>query len=103
LLVWLFLGATQVLTLVAAPARISRLERALQKMPDEPAFTEVREGFEQSQREDRFRLACAAVLAPLFLGAALWRWSRGRSGPARMAQPAAAAGTSKAEAVGDPR
>jgi hypothetical protein len=87
--VWLFLAATQVLTLVGALARLSRLERALQSMPDEAAYAKVREAFEEIRRDNRFQLAGAAILTPLFLSAALWRWSRGRSNPARIAEPVA--------------
>jgi ferric-dicitrate binding protein FerR (iron transport regulator) len=83
--VWVFLAATQVLTLGAAPYRLSRLEQALQRMPSEPAYAEVRERFEEIRREERFQLAGAAILAPLFLGLAFWRWSRSRSDTARTA------------------
>jgi hypothetical protein len=90
--VWLFLAATQVGTLIAAPFRISGLEKALQRMSNEPAEDRVREGFEKIVREERFRMASASFLAPLFLGAALWRWSRGRFDAARAAKPAGTAG-----------
>lgn len=85
--VWLFLAATQVLTLVAAPARLSELTEALQRMPAVPAYAKVRAAFEESKRDNEIQVAGAAVLAPLFLGAALWRWLRRRSDAPHVFQP----------------
>jgi hypothetical protein len=77
--VWIFLAITQLGTLIAAPLRMSELSQALLKMPDRPEYADVREHFQENWRDNRFQLASAAVLAPLFLGLGLWRWSRSRS------------------------
>jgi hypothetical protein len=85
--VWLFLAVTQVGTLIAAPYRMSKLDHALLGMPDRPEYADVREHFENTWRDNRFQLASAAVLAPLFLGLGWWRWLRYRSDKSAQSDP----------------
>jgi hypothetical protein len=83
--VWLLLAATQVLNLIAGTHRLSTLGDALRKMPDSTFYVELREHIENIRRDEQFNLAVAAVFALVFLGLALWRWSRGRSEATRAA------------------
>jgi hypothetical protein len=77
--VWLFLALTQVLTLVIVPYRLSELNQMLLETPDRPELADFQNHLQKSWRDDRFQLASAAVLAPLFLGLGWWRWSQNRS------------------------
>jgi hypothetical protein len=86
--VWLFLAVTQVLTLVAAPFRLAEGERVLRRLPDHPAYVEMRARFEKYQRDEQIQFICATVLGPLFLGAAIWRWSSGRARSGQTVEPA---------------
>lgn len=81
--VWLFLAATQILMLLVRPHELSELEQALVEMADKPAYAKpayagVREAFEKVRKDKQFDLVSAAILAPVFLGLAAWRWHRGR-------------------------
>jgi len=87
--IWIFLAITQVGTLIGASHRMSELSQALLEMPNIPEYANVREHFQDSWRDNRFQLAGAAVLAPLFLGLGLWRWSRNQSDQGAQNDPAA--------------
>jgi hypothetical protein len=84
--VWLFLAVTQLMALAIVPLQLSDLDQALLEMPDTPEYAKVRAGFEIIRRDKRFQLDCAMILAPLFLGATVWRCSHGRPAPAGIAE-----------------
>ena len=76
--VWLFVAATQIVTLVARSQDLPTLVKAIQAMSNVPADAELKSRFEEIRRDRCRDLIAAAILAPMSLALACWAWSARR-------------------------
>jgi hypothetical protein len=87
--VWIFVAASQVLSLCARLTELPDLNQAIQRLADEsaesansPAIVEIKCAFERIRRQKRIDLVAAAFLAPLSTALAYWKWSSRRGSKA---------------------
>jgi hypothetical protein len=72
--IWLFIAITQALILATRPFSISDIDQAIQTFGDKPAYEEMKIKFEQIRRCQMIDLIGAAIVGPLALGLAVWKW-----------------------------
>jgi hypothetical protein len=76
--VWLILAISQVLTLVQRPFRISSLDEALARMPEQTEYAGIRHAFQEIRQDCVNDLISAGILATIFLTLMFWRWSNSK-------------------------
>jgi hypothetical protein len=85
--VWLFLAATQILTVVGRLYELPHLDGAIEAMNNNPAKVGVKSDFEDIRRERRRDLIGATILGPIFLALAYWACFAPRLDSTRCVEP----------------
>lgn len=73
--VWLFVAASQVLTLCIIPRQVSQLNDSIQRFGANPLYADLKSRFEDIRRGKQNKLFAAAILCPVSIGLAFWKWS----------------------------
>jgi hypothetical protein len=74
--VWVFIGVVSAINIVALPEKIHDLNHSILELESDPRVpAEFVKGFERIRRDRMRTLVVAAILAPMSLLFAYWKWT----------------------------